>query len=48
MKKSPKELIDDIIAKYNLPDGIRYDLSALHLSGYVDGLKFGKSCLKQK
>lgn len=39
MKKSPKELIDDIIAKYNLPDEIRSDLSALHLNGYISGLK---------
>lgn len=46
MKKTPKELIDDIIAKYNLPYEIRADLSALHLSGYVSGLKRGKSRLK--
>jgi len=39
MNKLPKDKITALMRKYNLPEEARADISALHMHGYLMGLK---------
>jgi len=39
MNKLPKDKITALMRKYNIPEKDRHELSALHMDGYMMGLK---------